>query len=114
MDPVDPVRLSGCFVDATFHHIAVTSFHPEIIPSSLLISIAASREIVPFPALVEAFIMEIAFEALRGSYRPHPESDRPIGFHHWCADYRDGSGAGGNRLGLYGHHRFPHRHRLFH
>lgn len=46
-------------------YIAVTSFHPEIIPSSLLISIAASREIVPFPALVEAFIMEIAFEALR-------------------------------------------------
>ncbi|MDR9854350.1 spore germination protein [Paenibacillus sp. VCA1] len=46
-------------------YIAITSFHPEIIPSRLLISIAASREIVPFPALVEAFIMEIAFEALR-------------------------------------------------
>lgn len=46
-------------------YIAVTTFHPEIIPSNLLITIAASREIVPFPALVEAFIMEIAFEALR-------------------------------------------------
>lgn len=46
-------------------YIAVTTFHPEMIPSKLLISIASSREVVPFPALIEAFLMEIAFEALR-------------------------------------------------
>lgn len=46
-------------------YIAVTTFHPEMIPPSLLISIASSREVVPFPALIEAFMMEIAFEALR-------------------------------------------------
>ncbi|WP_334071464.1 MULTISPECIES: spore germination protein [Paenibacillus] len=46
-------------------YIATTTFHPEMIPSQLLYTLAASREIVPFPALLEAFIMEIAFEALR-------------------------------------------------
>ena len=46
-------------------YISVTTFHQEMIPTQLLISIAASREGVPFPALVEAMIMEITFEALR-------------------------------------------------
>jgi spore germination protein KA/spore germination protein len=36
-----------------------------MIPTSLLLSIAASRESIPFPAVVEALIMEFAFEALR-------------------------------------------------
>ncbi|MDR4328292.1 spore germination protein [Bacillus pseudomycoides] len=46
-------------------YIAVTTFHPGMIPTNLLLSMAAAREPVPFPALVEAFIMEITFEALR-------------------------------------------------
>ncbi len=46
-------------------YIAVTTFHPVMIPADLLISVAAARDLVPFPAIVEAFIMEIAFEALR-------------------------------------------------
>lgn len=46
-------------------YIAISAFHPEMIPTTLLISVAASREYVPFPGLVEAFIMELAFEALR-------------------------------------------------
>ncbi|MEK3884703.1 spore germination protein [Paenibacillus sp. PL2-23] len=46
-------------------YIALTTFHPEMIPTALLISLAAARETVPFPAIVEAFIMEITFEALR-------------------------------------------------
>ncbi|WP_066074516.1 spore germination protein [Neobacillus soli] len=46
-------------------YIAISTFHPEMIPTTLLISVAASREYVPFPGLVEAFIMELAFEALR-------------------------------------------------
>ncbi len=46
-------------------YIAVTTFHQEMIPTRLLISIAASREGVPFPAFVEAFLMEFTFEALR-------------------------------------------------
>jgi len=46
-------------------YIAITTFHQEALPSNLLISIAAARENIPYPAVVEAFIMEFAFEALR-------------------------------------------------
>lgn len=46
-------------------YIAVTTFHPEMMPPTLLITVAASRESVPFPAIVEAFAMELAFEGLR-------------------------------------------------
>ncbi|MGH1070676.1 spore germination protein [Bacillus cereus] len=45
--------------------IAITSFHQEMIPPPLLMSLAAQREGVPFPAFIEALIMEIAFEVLR-------------------------------------------------
>jgi spore germination protein KA len=46
-------------------YIAATTFHQEMIPTQLLVAIAAQREAVPFPAFVEALIMEIAFEILR-------------------------------------------------
>lgn len=46
-------------------YVAVTTFHQEMIPMDLMLSIASSREGIPFPAIVEAFIMELAFEALR-------------------------------------------------
>ncbi|MEK3715182.1 spore germination protein [Paenibacillus sp. FSL R7-0333] len=46
-------------------YVAITTFHQEMIPTVLLLSIARAREEIPFPALVEALIMEIAFEALR-------------------------------------------------
>lgn len=45
--------------------IAVTTYHQEILPTPLLISLAAQREGVPFPAFVEAVLMEITFEILR-------------------------------------------------
>lgn len=56
--------------------IAVTSFHQELLPTNLLISLAAQREGVPFPAFVEALIMEIIFEILREAGIRMP---RPIG-----------------------------------
>ncbi|MCM3741373.1 spore germination protein [Oceanobacillus luteolus] len=46
-------------------YVAVTTFHQEMIPTNLMLSIASSREAVPFPAIIEVIIMEIAFEALR-------------------------------------------------
>lgn len=46
-------------------YIAITSFDPGMIPSKLALSIAAAREGVPFPAFVEAIIMELTFELLR-------------------------------------------------
>lgn len=46
-------------------YIAVTTYDPGIIPTKLMISIAASRQGVPFPALVEALLMELTLELLR-------------------------------------------------
>ncbi|ASN05766.1 spore germination protein [Virgibacillus necropolis] len=46
-------------------YVAVLTYHQEMVPTTLLISMAASREQVPFPALVEVLLMEIMFEALR-------------------------------------------------
>src|SRR5665648_85729 len=63
------VRYVGAFIAllAPSIYIAVTTFHQEIIPTDLLMSIAAGRQGVPFPALLEAltmmFILEILQEA---------------------------------------------------
>ena len=46
-------------------YISVINFHQEMIPTDLLFAIEASRESVPFPALVELLIMEIAFDVIR-------------------------------------------------
>lgn len=46
-------------------YIAATTFHQEMIPTPLVIALAAQRESVPFPAFVEAMIMEVTFEILR-------------------------------------------------
>ncbi|WP_406676272.1 spore germination protein [Moorella sp. ACPs] len=45
-------------------YVAMTSFHQEMIPTPLAISIAAQRELVPYPAVVEALIMQVLFEIL--------------------------------------------------
>ncbi|MFD1774245.1 spore germination protein [Paenibacillus rhizophilus] len=57
-------------------YIALLTFELEMIPTNLVYSIAAGRETVPFPALVEAFLMEVSFEALREAGVRLP---RPIG-----------------------------------
>lgn len=46
-------------------YIALTTFHVEALPTSLLINLSSAREGVPFPAVIEALLMEIAIETLR-------------------------------------------------
>lgn len=46
-------------------YIAVTTYHQDMLPSSLILSIATAREAIPFPAIIEALIMEVSFEALQ-------------------------------------------------
>ncbi|CAG7614352.1 spore germination protein [Paenibacillus allorhizosphaerae] len=46
-------------------YVAVLTFHQEMVPTTLLLRVAKSREEIPFPALLEALIMEVTFEALR-------------------------------------------------
>lgn len=57
-------------------YIALTTIHQEMIPTNLALSLAGAREGVPFPAFVEALMMEIAFELLREAGLRLP---RPVG-----------------------------------
>ena len=57
-------------------YIALTTFHQELIPTTLLMTIASAREGTPFPAFVEAFVMVLSFEILREAGLRLP---RPVG-----------------------------------
>lgn len=57
-------------------YIAFLSFHQGLIPTKLAIAIAGTREGVPFPALIEALLMELAIEVLREAGLRLP---RPVG-----------------------------------
>lgn len=46
-------------------YIAIVTFHQEMIPTSLALAFASARQRVPFPALVEALLMELALELIR-------------------------------------------------
>ena len=46
-------------------YVAIVTYHQEMIPTPLLITLADTRAGVPFPAFVEAILMEITFEILR-------------------------------------------------
>ncbi|HAM81302.1 spore germination protein [Ornithinibacillus bavariensis] len=61
------LRILALFITlfASALYVAVVTFHAEMIPPDLLLAIAATRERVPFPAAIEVFIMEIAFQLIR-------------------------------------------------
>ncbi|MEK3915721.1 spore germination protein [Paenibacillus sp. FSL H7-0331] len=46
-------------------YIAITTYHQEMLPTNLLLNLASQREGVPFPAFIEALLMEIIYEILR-------------------------------------------------
>jgi spore germination protein KA len=52
-------------VGFTAFYVAIVTFHQEMIPTPLTLSMAAVREPVPFPTVVEALFLEIILEALR-------------------------------------------------
>jgi spore germination protein KA len=52
-------------ITAPASYIALTAFHPELIPSELLVTLARMRREVPFPPFIEALFMEFVIEALR-------------------------------------------------
>ncbi len=61
------LRFSAFFIGFTLPSIfiALTTFHPDLIPTNLLMTILDTREGLPFPALVEVSIMLFFFEILR-------------------------------------------------
>ncbi|TGE36515.1 spore germination protein [Desulfosporosinus fructosivorans] len=72
------VRYLGSFIAilAPSIYIAVTTFHQEIIPTDLLMSISTGRQGVPFPALLEALTMTVTLEILQEAGLRLP---KPIG-----------------------------------
>lgn len=54
--------------------VAFLSYHPELIPTPLLVNLAAQRQGIPFPVFVEVILMELTFEILReaGLRMPRP------------------------------------------
>ena len=62
------IRLFGALVIAIYLpalYIALTSFHYYAVPLDLLITLAESRSKVPFPPIIEIFILEITVEMIR-------------------------------------------------
>lgn len=55
-------------------YVMLISFHQEMIPTELALTIASGREVIPFPVLLEALLMEIVFELMReaGLRMPKP------------------------------------------
>lgn len=60
-------RILGVFMSLLLPglYVAITNYHQEMIPTDLIFAIAASRERVPFPSVVEILIMEFSFELIR-------------------------------------------------
>lgn len=58
-------------------YVALITFHHEMIPTPLMLTIVASRQGVPFPAFIEALLMEFAFELLREAGLRLPRSIGP-------------------------------------
>lgn len=56
--------------------IAFIAYHPELIPTPLLINLTAQRQGIPFPIFIEALLMEFTFEVLREAGVRMP---RPVG-----------------------------------
>ncbi len=46
-------------------YVAITSFHPGLLPMPLTLTVGTSREGVPFPTFIEAFIMEGLLEIMQ-------------------------------------------------
>lgn len=46
-------------------YVAILSYHPELIPTAFAVAITSGRAGVPFPAVLEVFLMEAAMEILR-------------------------------------------------
>ncbi len=72
------IRLLALFLStsASSFYVLLTSYHQEMIPTSLALKIAAGRYGVPFPSIIEAFAMEVILEVMREAGLRMP---KPIG-----------------------------------
>ena len=61
------LRLFGALISTVLPslYLSISYFHPEAMPTELLLAVAGSRENVPFPAWFEVLMMDITFELIR-------------------------------------------------
>jgi spore germination protein len=61
------VRYAAAFLAVSLPglYLSVTTLHPQILPTNLIVALAKAREGVPFPGLLEVLILELSFELLR-------------------------------------------------
>lgn len=46
-------------------YLAITTYHHSMLQTDLLLAIAATREKIPFPSIIEVLLMELSFELIR-------------------------------------------------
>lgn len=65
------IRMLGIFFSIFLSplYVAVITYHPEVLPSALLLTIGQSRSRVPFPPVIEALLLEFMIELLREAGR---------------------------------------------
>lgn len=63
------LRLLSFFISTSIPalYVALTTFHQEMLPTTMVISISMARNGVPFPTVLEAILMLVVFEMLRES-----------------------------------------------
>jgi spore germination protein KA len=61
------IRFLSLIFSLTFSsfYITVLSYHPEMIPAKFVVAASSGRAGVPFPVVIEVFLMEVAMEILR-------------------------------------------------
>ncbi|MCL1935223.1 MAG: spore germination protein [Defluviitaleaceae bacterium] len=61
------IRYTGAIISTILPglYLAISLYSPNMLPKELLLKMANSREIVPFPAFVEMILMDGAFEILK-------------------------------------------------
>ena len=61
------IRYVAAIIAMTFpaFYLAAINYHPEILPTNLIMTLQAARVNIPFPAFIEVLIMELSFELLR-------------------------------------------------
>ncbi|MUG87138.1 spore germination protein [Paenibacillus timonensis] len=74
------VRYLMTFISFAFPalYVALSTFHPEMIPSYLMVGIATARENSPFPTVIEVFIMMVIFDGLQEAGVHLPNQLGPI------------------------------------
>lgn len=84
-----------------------------MVPTDLLIILAAQRDPVPFPAVIEVFIMEITFEILREASLRMPKAIGATMSIVECSGDWAGGSSGWTCITGSGHHRIDHGHCKF-